>query len=61
MKGGEKAVVNQVNIGTVLKADRGTSERWDGELCGILRVHRYHLGLNWDGVSRFGLAVAVRH
>ena len=48
LKGRERAIINQMNIGTVSKAKLGKLLR-DGMECiiiGFFRVHRYHLELN---------------
>ena len=47
LKGQERAIINQMNIGTVSKAKLGKLLR-DGVECiimGFFRVHRYHLEL----------------
>ena len=53
LKRRERAIVNQTNIGTVLKSDSGeASERRGWSAYRHFRAHRYHLELNWTAEAR---------
>ena len=47
LKGRERAIVNQTNIGTVSKATLGKLLRDGWSAHGLFRTYKYHLELNW--------------
>ena len=50
LKGRERAIVNQTNIGTVSKATLGklnSERRSEAHFYELFQAHRYHLELNW--------------